>query len=139
MTKKKDLSEEDKKLWEEYTKSPTEIYDKEKENIVNSSRKKRFKFDLHGFTLDDANQKVYEIILLCVKKSYKEILLITGKGLHSSTDNEIFVSKKFSKLKYSVPDFINNNKDLNNYVLSITEATKQDGGTGAFLIKLKNL
>ena len=139
MTKKKDLSEEDKKLWEEYTKSPTEIYDKEKENIVNSSRKKRFKFDLHGFTLDDANQKVYEIILLCVKKSYKEILLITGKGLHSSTDNEIFVSKKFSKLKYSVPDFINNNKDLNNYVLSITEAAKQDGGTGAFLIKLKNL
>ncbi|MDA8822560.1 Smr/MutS family protein [Candidatus Pelagibacter bacterium] len=139
MTKKKDLSEEDKKLWEEYTKSPTDIYDKEKKNIINSSRKKRFKFDLHGFTLDDANQKVYEIILLCVKKGYAEILLITGKGLHSSSDNEIFVSKKFSKLKYSVPEFINNNKDLNNYILSITDATKQDGGTGAFLIKLKNL
>ena len=139
MIKKKDLSEEDKKLWEEYTKSPTDIYDKEKKNIINSSRKKRFKFDLHGFTLDDANQKVYEIILSCVKKSYTEILLITGKGLHSSSDNEIFVSKKFSKLKYSVPEFINNNKDLNNYILSITDATKQDGGTGAFLIKLKNL
>jgi DNA-nicking Smr family endonuclease len=139
VTKKKDLSEEDKKLWEEYTKSPTDIYDKEKKNIINSSRKKRFKFDLHGFTLDDANQKVYEIILSCVKKSYTEILLITGKGLHSSSDNEIFVSKKFSKLKYSVPEFINNNKDLNNYILSITDATKQDGGTGAFLIKLKNL
>ena len=72
MIKKKDLPEEDKKIWEDYTKSPSDIYDKEKKNIVSNSRSERFKFDLHGFTLDEANQKVKEIILSCVKKSLRK-------------------------------------------------------------------
>jgi|TARA_B110000211_G_C14047773_1_gene539811 DNA-nicking Smr family endonuclease len=137
--KKKDLPEEDKKIWEDYTKSPSDIYDKEKKNIVSNSRSERFKFDLHGFTLDEANQKVKEIILSCVKKKYKEILLITGKGLHSTTDNDTYVSKNLSKLKFSVPEFVNNNNELSDCVFSISEATIKDGGAGAILIKLKNL
>ena len=139
MIKKKNLPEEDKKIWEDYTKSPTDIYDKEKDNITNSSIQKRFKFDLHGFTLDDANKKVKEIILSCVKNKYKEILLITGKGLHSNIDNNTFVSKNLSKLKFSVPEFIKNNNEFNNHVQSITEATIKDGGAGAIIIKLKHL
>ena len=139
MIKKKDLPEEDKKIWEDYTKSPSDIYDKEKESSTSVSRKERFKFDLHGFTLNDANQKVKEIILSCVKKKYKEILLITGKGLHSNTDSDTYVSKNLSKLKFSVPEFINNHNELANYVFSISQANLKDGGTGAILIKLKNL
>ena len=139
MIKKKDLPEEDKKIWEDYTKSPSDIYDKEKKNIVSNSRSERFKFDLHGFTLDEANQKVKEIILSCVKKKYKEILLITGKGLHSTTDNDTYVSKNLSKLKFSVPEFVNNNNELSDCVFSISEATIKDVGAGAILIKLKNL
>ena len=138
MIKKKDLPDKDKKAWEDYTKNPTDIYDKEKENLNNNKKKERFRFDLHGFTLDSANQKVLEIINFCLKKKYKEILLITGKGLHSMTDDDTYVSKNLSKLKYSVPDFINNN-DINNYVLSVSEATIKDGGAGAILIKLKKL
>ena len=94
---------------------------------------------MHGFTLDEANQKVREIILSCTKKNYKEILLITGKGLHSNTDNDVYVSKNLSKLKFSVPEFINNNSELNNSVFSISEASLKDGGAGAILIKLKKL
>ena len=139
MIKKKDLPEEDKKIWEDYTKSPSDIYDKEKKNIVSNSRSERFKFDLHGFTLDEANQKVKEIILSCVKKKYKEILLITGKGLHSTTDNDTYVSKNLSKLKFSVPEFVNNNNELSDCVFSISEASLKDGGAGAILIKLKSL
>ena len=139
MIKKKDLPLEDKKVWEEYTKNPSNIYDKDKLNTTENTRKERFKFDLHGFTLDEANLKVREIILSCIKKNYKEILLITGKGLHSNTDKDIYVSKDLSKLKFSVPEFINNNNELNNYVFSITEASLKDGGAGAILIKLKNL
>tara|TARA_B100001093_G_scaffold249082_1_gene238498 strand:- start:124 stop:543 length:420 start_codon:yes stop_codon:yes gene_type:complete len=137
--KKKDLPAEDKKVWEDYTKNPSNIYDKEKQSTTNNSRKERFKFDLHGFTLDEANQKVREIILSCIKNNYKEILLITGKGLHSNTENDIYVSKDLSKLKFSVPEFINNNYELNNCVFSISEASLKDGGTGAILIKLKSL
>jgi DNA-nicking Smr family endonuclease len=55
-------------LWDEYTKSPSDIYDKEEININSNVRKERFKFDLHGFTLDDANKKVKEIIFSCAKK-----------------------------------------------------------------------
>ena len=99
MAKKKDLPEHDKKIWEDYTKSPTDIYDKDQdqENIIDSLPKKRFKFDLHGFSLEEANKKVQEIILSCVAKKYKEIILITGKGLHSNTDNDTFVSKNLKK------------------------------------------
>tara|TARA_B100001093_G_scaffold463987_1_gene480496 strand:- start:848 stop:1267 length:420 start_codon:yes stop_codon:yes gene_type:complete len=139
VTKKKNLPEEDKKLWDEYTKSPSDIYDKEEININSNVRKERFKFDLHGFTLDDANKKVKEIIFSCAKKKYKEILLITGKGLHSNTDNDAFVSKDLSKLKFSVPEYIYNDSELNELVISISDAPIKDGGTGAILIKLKNL
>ena len=101
--------------------------------------KKRFKYDLHGFSLIGANQKVKKIIISCVENKFKEILLITGKGLHSTTEDDTYVSKDLSKLKFSVPDFINNNNELNKYVLSISEASTKDGGSGAILIKLKNL
>ena len=139
MIKKKDLAAEDKKIWEDFTKNPTDIYDKEKEAKISNSRTKRFTFDLHGFTLESANLKIREIILSCIRQKFKEILLITGKGLHSTTDNDIFVSKNLSKLKFSVPEFINNNHELNNCVSSISEASLKDGGAGAILIKLKSL
>ena len=139
MKKEKESNQEDKKTWEDYIKSPSDIYDKEKNNSKLSLNKKRFKFDLHGYTLDEANQKVKELMITCVKKHYKEILLITGKGLHSTTENDIFVSKNLSKLKFSVPEFINNNDEINKNVLSISEAPIKDGGAGALLIKLKKL
>ena len=139
MIKRKNLSEEDIKIWEDYTKSPSDVYDKEKKTIANSSRKERYKFDLHGFTLEEANKKVSEIILSCINDRYREILLITGKGLHSTTENDTYVSKSLSKLKFSVPEFIGNNDEINKYIISITGAAKKDGGEGAILIKLKDL
>ena len=138
MIKKKDLSKEDKEAWANFTKHPSDIFDKEVENNKTASRKERLKFDLHGFTLEDANKKMQEIIPLAANK-YKEILIITGKGLHSNTENDTFVSKNLSKLKFSVPEFINNNDELNKFVISISEASSRDGGEGAILIKLKNL
>jgi|TARA_B100001059_G_scaffold230221_1_gene264138 DNA-nicking Smr family endonuclease len=137
--KKKDLSQEDKKVWENFTKHPSNIYDKEQDNQKDSSRKDRLKYDLHGFTLENANKKVEEIILSGAGNKYKEILLITGKGIHSTTDKDIFVSNELSKLKFSVPEFIKNNSKLSEYVISISEASLKDGGSGAILIKLKNL
>ena len=138
MNKKKDLSREDVKVWEEYTKNPTDIYDKERDLKV-SNRNKRFKFDLHGFTLEEANLKVKELIFFCSMKSYKEILFITGKGIHSTNDQNIYSSKDLGKLKFSVPEFINSDQELTKLIISIEEADVKDGGEGAILIKLKNL
>ena len=84
--------------------------------------------------------KELEILSFLVsKKKYKEILFITGKGLHSTSDNDAYVSKDFSKLKYSVPNFIKSDEDLNKFVFSISDADVKDGGEGAILVKLRNL
>jgi DNA-nicking Smr family endonuclease len=136
--KKKDLSKEDSEVWQSYIENPTDVYDKDlgKKSI---NRKERFKFDLHGYTLDEANKKVKEIIISCSKNKYREILLITGKGLHSTSGGDTYVSNDLSKLRFSVPDYINSDDELKNYIISIEEAEKKDGGDGAILIKLKNL
>ena len=138
MIKKKGLSREDIKVWEEYTKNPTDIYNKER-NLEASNRNKRFKFDLHGFTLEEANIKVKELIFSCITNNYREILFITGKGIHSTNDQNIYSSKDLGKLKFSVPEFIKSNQELTKLIISIEEADVKDGGEGAILIKLKNL
>ena len=139
MIKKKYTNQEDKKIWEDYTKNPSDIYDKEREIPSKTHRRERYKFDLHGFTLDDANIKVKEIIEYCSKNKYKELLLITGKGIHSTTDEDAYTSKDYGKLKYSVPEFIKTNSELNKLIISIYDAEKKEGGEGAIIIKLKNL
>ena len=139
MTKHKDLSPEDKKDWEDFIKNPSDIFDKDKTNSLNTEKKSRFRFDLHGFTLDQANKKVKEIILSCIDKKYKEILLITGKGKHSTNDKDIYTSKDLGRLKYSVPEFITSDQELSSLIVSIQEAKIKDGGEGAIIIKLKNL
>ena len=138
MIKKKDPSQEDKKTWEEYIKNPSDIYDKDQGASNNIQRRERYKFDLHGYTLDEANKKVKEIIEYCLKNKFKELLLITGKGIHSTSDEDSYISKNLGKLKYSVPEFIKTS-EINKFIISIKEAEKEDGGEGAVIIRLKNL
>ena len=139
MKKKEELSSLDKASWEEYTKNPKDVFDKDLIGKKSPDQNNRFRFDLHGFTLSEANQKIREIIISCQEKHFKEILLITGKGLHSNTDQDTYVSKKLSKLKFSVPEYINTQKDLSDKVFNIEQASIIDGGEGAIIIKLKKL
>lgn len=135
---KKKISQEDIIAWKKYTDNPTDVIDKEK-NQKKYFKNQRYKYDLHGFSLLDANKIIKRVIKSCVEKNYNEILLITGKGIHSSTDRDIYVSKDLSKLRYSVPDYIASSEDISKYVSSIQDAKKEDGGEGALLIKLKKL
>ena len=139
MIKKKEINPEDQKAWDDYIKNPSDIYDKDKANSNNKQKRTRYKFDLHGFTLDEANKKVEEIIEYCVNNKFRELLLITGKGTHSTNDQDAYISEKFGKLRYSVPEFIKTNSAINKLIISIEDAGKKDGGEGAIIIKLKNL
>ena len=139
MIKKKEPNLEDKKAWEEYIKNPSDIYDKDRGFPKKIQRRERYKFDLHGFTLDEANTKVKEIIEYCIKNKFRELLLITGKGIHSTNHEDAYISKNLGKLKYSVPDFIKSDTELNSLIISINKAAIKDGGEGAILIKLKKL
>ena len=93
---------------------------------------------MHGYTLEGANIKVKKIILDCYQKNYKNILLVTGKGLHSNRQDNVFSSKDFNKLKNTVPDFIKNNEDVSSIIKSIKTASKEMGGEGALYITLKS-
>ncbi len=137
MKKNKNISNLDLKEWQEYIKNPTDLYDKEsiKSKKITSSR---FEFDLHGFSLDDANKKVKSILESCFKRNYKEILLITGKGIHSKKEN-VYTSKDYSKLKHSIPNYIKSSPELISMISEISEASPKEGGSGALLIKLKKL
>ena len=139
MKKKKDISKKDQKYWEEYIKDPKDIFDKDKSKERSKNKDLRFKFDLHGYSLLEANKKVKEIIIFCSDNKYKEILLITGKGIHSSTEKDIYVSKDLSKLRHSIPDFIQSNTELLQRVKTIVPAENKDGGDGAIIIKLRSL
>ena len=61
MKKKDNLSNKDKKDWQEFLENKSPIPDKDQKYQINRSTQK-FRFDLHGFTLDEANDKVKGVI-----------------------------------------------------------------------------
>ena len=137
MKKKDELSKKDKKDWQEFLEDKSRIPDKDQKYQIDRPAQK-FRFDLHGFTLDEANDKVKEIIKSCSENGYREILLITGKGLHSNQEN-VYKSSELSKLRFSVPEFISTNPEISKLVSSIDNAPKMYGGEGALIIRLKKL
>ena len=136
MKKRSKLSEKDKKSWEDFLKSPLNIVDKE-ESKTEIKKFSRFKFDLHGLSIDEANKRVTEIIESCYEKGFKEILLITGQGHHSNLDKNVYVSKDHSTLKGTIPEFIKNNSALYSKIVKIDNASSREGGKGALIIRLK--
>ena len=137
MKKKDILSKKDKEDWKKFLEDTSTIPDKDQEDRSFNSINK-FKFDLHGLTLDEANKKVKEIIKSCSEKNCREILLITGKGLHSNQE-DVYKSSDLGKLRFSVPEYINSNPEISKLILSIVNPSQKEGGEGALLIKLKKL
>ena len=139
MIKKVKISNQDKKDWKEFVNSKTTISDKDlpKNNFTET---KNYKFDFHGFTIDQANKKIQEIIKNCYDSGVSEVLIITGKGMHSQNiDDNVYQSKEYNKLRHTIPEFINTNDDLSSKITNIKEANQNDGGKGAIIIKLKKL
>ena len=68
----------------------------------------------------------------------KRVTVITGKGLRSNTQNDPYASKDLSILKNSVPQFIKSNSNLMKLIKEIKIADEEEGGSGAFIIYLKN-
>ena len=58
---------------------------------------------------------------------------MTGKGLHSQNEKNPYVSKDLSILKYSIPEFIENNVDLMKKINEIKDAKIEDGGVELFI------
>ena len=134
----KKLSDKDKRDWKKFVKSKEKIFNKDLSKEHNFNQKISTKIiDLHGLTLENANKTVDEFIKKSFSKKVKKLTVITGKGLRSNTQNNPYVSKDLSILKYSVPEFIKSNSDLMKLVKEIKIDGEEGGGSGAFNIYLK--
>ena len=100
--------------------------------------KKVKKLDLHGFSLNEANKIVKNFIIKSSNDGYKKILIITGKGLRSKSQENPYISEKLGTLKYSIPDYIENDETVSVLVQKIIKADLKDGGEGSIYIYLKN-
>ena len=132
------ISDKDKKAWESFLESKEKLFNKD--NINKKIIKTKINtIDLHGNSLDEANKIIENFINKNYQEGTNKLIVVTGKGLHSSNEKDPYVSKDLGILKYSVPEFIKNNKDLMEKISEIKEADLNDGGSGAFYIYLKKL
>jgi len=134
----KKISDKDKKDWEKFLKNEEKIPNKDLISLKKIRHEKIKKIDLHGYSLQEANKSVESFIQKCFDNNVTKIIVITGKGLRSKNKENPYLSKDLSILKYSVPEFIENNSLLNKMIIEITDAKIEDGGSGAFYIYLKN-
>ena len=130
------ISDKDKKDWHKFINSTEKLPNKDLKHQKNKNVKVR-SIDLHGYTLDDANKTIENFINNAFSENVNKLIIVTGKGLHSKNEKDPYVSKELGILKYSVPEFIRNNKSLMNMINEITEAKIEDGGGGAVYIFLK--
>ena len=82
--------------------------------------------DLHGLTKDEATVRLQAFVEECCRRKLKKILIIHGKGNHSS--NEPVLAKL-------VHDFI----ERNYFLGESGHPDKEEGGRGATWVMLKNL
>jgi DNA-nicking Smr family endonuclease len=137
---KNSINFEDIKAWEDFKNQ--KFLDGDKGEIfkksVNQNKKQDhidFKIDLHGYSLQESFKKIKEVIESCYQKDFRNILIITGKGLRSKVKENPYLSEDLSLLKYAVPNFIKDN--FSDIINSMEEPEQNLGGSGAFLLRLK--
>ena len=132
------ILEKDKQDWENFIKNGTKIPNKDFINKKNIRFEKIKKIDLHGYTIEEANKAIEKFLQKCFYEDVTKVIIITGKGLRSTNIENPYLSKDLSILKYSVPEFIENNNSLKRIIIETTDAKIEDGGSGAFYVYLKN-
>ena len=132
----KKISDRDKKDWENFISGKEKLEDKDKKFLKKKNTRIR-SLDLHGYSLSDANVKIKQFIQESFNLGAEKLIIVTGKGIHSQNEKDPYISKKLGILKYSVPEYINNNVSLINLIKELSPAKIEDGGEGAFYIYLR--
>ena len=131
------ISDKDKKDWEKFVKGDEKVENKDQDYSNNNKQFIAKTIDLHGYTLEEANKKIFEFIENCYLNNIDQINIITGKGLRSKNINDPYQSSDLSILKYSVPNYIKNNSELMNKILKIDLDSVNSPSKGNFDITLK--
>ena len=131
------LSDKDKNDWEKFVKGDEKVENKDKTYLNDYKQFVEKTIDLHGYTLEEANKKIFQYIEDCYLNNIEKINIITGKGLRSKNTDDPYQSNDLSILKYSVPNFIKNNSELMNKILKIDFESVNSPSRGNFDIFLK--
>ena len=134
---KKKLSEKDKKDWQKFIDNDDHVENKDQNILEEKDSNLEKTIDLHGYTLEEANNKIKKIIIDAFAEGVKKIIIITGKGLRSKNLDNPYQSKNLAILKYSVPDFIKNNPELMSKINKINFDEINSASKGSFEIVLK--
>ena len=135
----KKITDKDKKAWQNFINSKERVLDKDKDRELNNKNLYIIEksIDLHGYNLNDANLKIEKFILSCFDKKVTKINVITKKGNRSKNNKDPYQSKDLSILKYSVPNYIKENKNLMTKILKIDFGAVENPSQGSFNIFLK--
>ena len=132
----KKISKKDKKDWKKFLDSEETIEDKDITIIKNKNISSR-QIDLHGHTLENANEIINNFIDECYLNNINKIKVITGKGSRSKNKEDPYLSTDLSILKYSVPDYIKNNFEIMKKIKKLDLDSVNDINKGSFDIILK--
>ena len=133
----KKISDKDKKDWQDFLNSTEKLEIKDQKISSKPNRYIEQSIDLHGYTLEEANQKMTSYIEECFLNGVNKISVITGKGLRSKNLNDPYQSNNLSILKHSVPHFIKNNDKLMSKIISIDFEAVENPSVGNFDIFLR--
>ena len=132
------LSDKDKKDWKNFINSSEKLQSKDLEKPNDRAILEK-SIDLHGFTLEEANEEISKFIENCYLNKVKKINVITGKGMRSKNINDPYQSSELSILKYSVPEYIKNNSELMKKIIKIDFESVDSPSKGNFDIILKSI
>ncbi len=133
----KKISDKDKQDWQNFLNSSDKLEDKEQKISLTPKRYIEKSIDLHGYTLEEANQKMTSYIEEWYANGVNKINVITGKGLRSKNLNDPYQSNNLSILKFSVPHFIKGNNQLMSKIISIDFEAVENPSVGNFDIFLR--
>ena len=132
------LSDKDKKDWQNFLNSSEKLQAKEEDKLNNQAISEK-SIDLHGYTLEEANEEISKFIDNCYLNRVKKINIITGKGMRSKNLDDPYQSTDLSILKYSVPEYVKNNSELMKKIIRIDFESVNSPSKGNFDIFLKTI
>ena len=133
----KKISDKDKQDWQNFLNSSDKLENKDQNIFKPNKRYIEKSIDVHGYTLEEANQKMTSYIEECYTNGVSKISVITGKGLRSKNLNDPYQSSNLSILKHSVPNFIKGSDHLMKRIISIDFEAVENPSVGNFDIFLR--
>ena len=132
----KKISDKDKEDWKKFIDSNDKLINKDLNNQSIKKNLKNKSIDLHGYTLENANKTIRDFINKCFLEEVVSIRVITGKGSRSKNKEDPYLSTDLSILKYSVPNYIQNNYELMKKIKKLDFDSVNDISQGSFDILL---